>query len=333
MVRMHHFSVSPQTYCLLGTGNATLYEELAKANLLGLPPCSLSTVQRFLRQIELPQTDQPERRRFTFAHANACWQSDVCVGPCLASRKQKANLIAILDDASRLFVRAAFCVEANNLAFESVSKTALLKRGIPQRLYVDNGKIYHSRQIQTICAHLGIVLVHATPYMPQGKDRIERAFRTLRQQPFDRLEPDDLASLEALNQRLAHYLEHVYNNRPHSALDGRAPMERFLSDQEMIRVASKERVERAFLHEEERRVANDATISLKCSVFEVPQVCIGQRVRVLFRPEDLSQAWLLQEDGTHLPIAPVRPLDNAHIPRRRRHDPIDYAELTHREGQ
>jgi putative transposase len=134
---------------------ATTLYELAKANLLGLPPCSLSPVQRFLRQIELPQTDQPERRRFTFAHANACWQSDVCVGPCLASRKQKANLIAILDDASRLFVHAAFCVEANNLAFESVFKTALLKRGIPQRLYVDNGKIYHSRQIQTICTHLG----------------------------------------------------------------------------------------------------------------------------------------------------------------------------------
>ena len=118
-------------------------------------------------------------------------------------------------------------------------ETALLRRGIPQRLYVDNGKIHHSRQIQTICAHLGIVLVHATPYMPQGKDKIERAFRTLRQQPFDRLEPDDLASLEALNQRLAHYLKHVYNNRPHSALDGQAPMERFLSDQEMVRVARK----------------------------------------------------------------------------------------------
>lgn len=304
-----------------------LYEELANANLLGHPPCSLSTVQRFARQVEVPQADQPERRRSTFAHANACWQSDVCVGPCLVGRKQRANLIAFLDDANRLFVHAVFYLEANNAAFESVFKAALLKRGIPQRLYVDNGKIYHSRQIQTVCAHLGIVLCHATPYMPQGKDKIERAFRTLREQLFDRLEHDDLLSLEALNQRLAYYLEHVYNNRPHSALDGQTPMERFLSDQETIRIASKERIERAFLHEEERRVANDATISLRRTIFEVPQLCIGQRVRILYRPEDLSQAWLLQEDGSRLPIAPVRPLDNAHIPRQRRQDPIDYTKL------
>jgi putative transposase len=308
-----------------------LYDELATARLLGQPPCSLSTVQRFLRQVEVPQTDQPERRRFAFAHANACWQSDVCVGPYLinskAGRKQKTNLVAILDDSSRLFVHAEFHFEANNAAFESVFKTALLKRGTPQRLYVDNGKIYHSRQIQAICAHLGIALCHATPYQPQGKGKIERAFRTLRQQLFSRLEPDDLVSLEALNQRLAHYLEQTYNNRPHSALDGKTPMERFLSDQEMIHFASKERVERAFLHEEERRVSNDATLSLRRVIFEVPQVSIGQRVRVLFRPEDLSQAWLVQEDGSHLPIAPVRLADNARIPRRRRQDPIDYTGL------
>lgn len=96
-----------------------------------------------------------------------------------------------MDDASRLFVHAVFHLEANKAAFESVFKAALLKRGIPQRLYVDNGKIYHSRQIQTACAHLGIVLCHATPCMPQGKGKIERAFRTLREQLFDRLEHDD----------------------------------------------------------------------------------------------------------------------------------------------
>jgi putative transposase len=191
-----------------------LYDELATARLLGQPPCSLSTVQRFLRQVEVPQTGQPERRRFAFAHANAYWQSDVCVGPypisSKAGRKQKTSLLAVLDGASRLFVHAEFHFQANNAAFENVFKTALLKRGAPQRLYVDNGsKIHHSRQIQAICGHLGIALCHATPYEPQGKGEIERAFRTLRQQLFNRLEPDDLVSLEALNQRLAHYLEHT----------------------------------------------------------------------------------------------------------------------------
>lgn len=126
----------------------TLYEQLVGAQLLGRPPCSLSTVQRFLRNVEVTQPDRPERHRFAFAHANACWQSDVCVGPYLMTpggeRKQKALLLAVLDDASRLCVCGRFYPEANNQAFEAVFKAAILKRGVPQRLYVDYGRIFHS---------------------------------------------------------------------------------------------------------------------------------------------------------------------------------------------
>ncbi len=304
-----------------------LYEDLVQARLLGHPPCSLSTVQRFLRTVEVPQTG-PERRRFAFAHANDCWQADLCVGPYLPGKggKRRANLLAILDDASRLCVHAAFTFEANSQAFESVLKAALQKRGLPQKLYLDNGKIFRSQHLQAVCARLGITLCHSQPYQPEGRGKIERFFRTVREQCFDKLEPGGLASLAALNQRLAAYIEGVYHQRPHSSLEGASPMERFLADADRLRSLSPERLERAFLRENERRVAKDATVSLDGVAFEVPQPFVGQRVFLLHRSGDLSRAWLRQADGSLCEILPVRPVDNSRIPRRRP-EIIDYSIL------
>src|SRR5690606_16563688 len=129
---------------------------------------------------------------------------------------------------------------------------------------------------------------------------------------------DDLVSLDALNRAFAHYVEQTYHTRPHSSLEGLSPLERFLKDQERLRLLSQEQVERAFLHEQERRVAGDATLSLQGVRFEAPGRFIGQRVRVLFRPNDLRQAWIEQSDGSLCAVVPVRPVDNAGLPRNQR---------------
>lgn len=307
----------------------TLYEELLAARLLGNPPCSLSTVQRFLRTIEVPRSASSEHRRFEFPHANSCWQSDACVGPYLTApgRKQRTHLIAFLDDASRLLVHGRFYTSVGSVAFEDAFRSALLKRGIPQRLYVDNGSCYRSLQLEMICARLGIVLSHSEPYRPEGRGKIERFFRTVRQQFFSRLTAEDLTSLQTLNAAFAHYVEHVYHQRSHAALAGKAPMERFLQDQELLRPVSQQQVATAFLHEVKRSVRKDGTISIDGRVFEVPQCFVGQQVDVLFDLADPDNVRLRQNDGTLVPIAPVRPVDNSQIPRRRQ-DPIDWSMLT-----
>ncbi|MCI0668288.1 MAG: hypothetical protein L0Y43_09580 [Methylococcaceae bacterium] len=52
-----------------------------------------------------------------------------------------------------------------------------------------------------VCAKLGIALIHARPYRPRGKGKIERWFKTVRTQLITRLSPQDTASLEALNRK------------------------------------------------------------------------------------------------------------------------------------
>jgi type II secretory pathway predicted ATPase ExeA/transposase InsO family protein len=130
--------------------------------------------------------------------------SDVMHGPSVVVGervKRKTYLIAFIDDATRVIPHAAFALSENTRSFLPVLKLAIEKRGLPQRLYVDNGANYRSRHLALVCAKLGIALIHARPYRPQGKGKIERWFKTVRAQ-CSRACAEDTASLEALNRRL-----------------------------------------------------------------------------------------------------------------------------------
>src|SRR6266542_2235530 len=61
-------------------------------------------------------------------------------------------------------------------------RPALASRGIPESIYVDNGSPFVDSWLLRACASLGIKLVHSTPARPQGRGKIERFFRTVRQQ-------------------------------------------------------------------------------------------------------------------------------------------------------
>jgi transposase InsO family protein len=141
---------------------------------LPLPP---STVHRLLARHGLMARSQEDpgerdRRRFAFAQAGELWMSDVMHGPSVAVEgrtRRKTYLIAFLDDATRLVPQAAFALSENTATFLPVLRQAIDKRGLPQRLYVDNGANYRSQHLALVCAKLSIALIHARPYHPQGK--------------------------------------------------------------------------------------------------------------------------------------------------------------------
>ena len=139
-------------------------------------PLPASTVHRLLDRHGLMDKPQGEhgdadRRRFAFAHAGELWMSDVMHGPSVLvgdRTKRKTYLIAFIDDATRVIPYAAFALAENTREFLPVLKQAVLRRGLVQRLYVDNGAHYRSQHLALVCAKLGIALIHARPYRPQG---------------------------------------------------------------------------------------------------------------------------------------------------------------------
>jgi len=230
-----------------------------------------------------------DRRRFAFAHPGQMWMSDVMHGPSVAlpgSRtRRKTYLIAFLDDATRVVPYCAFAMSENTAAFLPVFKQALLRRGIPQRLYVDNGANYRSQQLALVCARLGVALIHARPHQPQGKGKQERFFRTVRSQVIATLSAADTDSLEALNRRLWTWVEAEYHHSPHRALDGQTPLDRWAMCERPARLPDPTLdLDALFMFETKRRVQRDRTVSLSGTLFEVDAALVGQTVTLRYDP-------------------------------------------------
>ena len=270
---------------------------IAQARASGDVPAEValprSTVHRLLARHGLmrKRLDEPtdlDRRRFAFERAGQLWMSDVMHGPTVrvdGRRKRKTYLIAFLDDATRLVPHAAFALSENTRAFLPVLKQAVLRRGYCERLYVDNGANYRSRHLGLVCAKLGIVLIHARPYRPQGKGKIERFFRTLRAQLLTRLSPQDTDSLKALNRRLQVWLAAEYHHSPHRGLDGQTPLERWAQTAEAVRFpAPTQDLDDLFLFETTRKVQKDRTVSLNGALYEVDAALVGERVTLRYDP-------------------------------------------------
>jgi transposase InsO family protein len=257
---------------------------------LPLPP---STVHRLLARHGLMDKakDDPgerDRRRFAFAQAGELWMSDVMHGPSVTvgdRTKRKTYLIAFLDDATRVVPHAAFALSENTATFLPVLRQAILKRGLPARLYTDNGANYRSQHLALVCAKLGIALIHARPYHPQGKGKIERFFRTVRTQVLTRLSPQDSQSLSALNRRLAAWIEGEYHHTPHRGLAGLTPLEQWAQTGDAVRFPEPGLdLDDLFLCETKRKVQKDRTVSLNGAVYEVDAALAGETVTLRFDP-------------------------------------------------
>jgi putative transposase len=275
----------------------TIAELIRAARESGLAPASLalprSTVHRLISRAGLmhKQPSEPsgkDRRAFAFARAGELWMSDVMHGPSVTisgGTRRKTYLVAFIDDATRLVPYCAFTLAENTQAFLVVFKQALMRRGIPSRLYVDNGANYRSQQLALVCAKLGIALIHARPYQPAGKGKIERWFRTVRAQLLARLTAQDTASLDALNRRLWAWVEGEYHHTPHRGLDEQTPLDRWAISADQVRLPGRELdLDALFLFEAKRRVQRDRTVSLNGTLFEVDALLVGETVTLRYDP-------------------------------------------------
>jgi len=249
-----------------------------------------STVHRLLarRGLMKKRPDEPtakDRRRFEHESAGDLWMSDVMHGPKVkdGTRLRKAYLIAFVDDATRLVPHAAFALSEGAVAYLAMLEQAVRKRGIPKRLYVDNGAAFRSKHLALVCAKLGIALIHARPYTPQGKGKMERWFRTVRMQFLPTLQDTERMTLEELNRALAGWVEGEYHHAPHRGLGGEAPAEKWARTSEGVRIAEAN-IQDLFLAEQRRRVQKDRTVTLDGVAFEVDAALVGERVLLRYDP-------------------------------------------------
>jgi len=287
------------------------YRRMIERGLISTRECSQTSFFRLVREFDLltplSQSENPRRLAFSKQYANEMWQMDTMFGPHVRNGRAftQAKLIAFIDDASRVVPHGQFFLSENIPSMIAALRSALYKRGIPQTLYVDNGSIYTSAEINQICARLNILLCHTPVADGAAKGKIERFFRTVRDCFLVR--KLDLSSLDVLNRQFIQWLESEYNAREHGTLKMK-PIDRFGLDRTRIRFLDPaDSADEIFHFEETRAVRKDNTFSVAARRYEAPRLLAGrtievrydrhathpERIVVFYKGERMGQASLL----------------------------------------
>lgn len=99
------------------------------------------------------------------SHVNQLWKIDTtyCTYITINHNKHRTYLIMIIDDCSSMIVGYSFFLEDKAINVQIVMKRAIIKYGIPKKVYTDNCNPYKNTQITLIDAQLQILLLRAQP--------------------------------------------------------------------------------------------------------------------------------------------------------------------------
>lgn len=295
-----------------------LIEELRRRRIVGpQEPLFPSALYRFLHRQGLmhPQgSPTVDRRRFEAEGPNELWQADALHGPMVMvdSRRRKTYLIAFIDDHSRLVPHGQFYLSEGVDSYLDCLRQALLKRGIPRRIYVDNGAALRSKHLDHVCASLGIALIHSRVHEPAGRGKVERLFRTVRGNFLTAFQGEDLP---ALNQAFSNWVDTWYHNRIHGSTH-QSPIQRFAAGLECIRPAPGN-LEDHFRKVALRRVERDRAVLFQNRLYEAPIGLIGKRVSLLYHDHDPHRIEICYEGRSYGFLAPTDLVVNTRVRRER----------------
>ncbi|MDR0324738.1 MAG: DDE-type integrase/transposase/recombinase [Oscillospiraceae bacterium] len=240
------------------------------------------------RHMRLYQQGGMAARRFARRSRNDLWHSDIKFGPYLTIKGEKKQiyLVSFLDDATRYIVHAEFYESLDQTIVEDCFRKAILKEGLPQRVYFDNGKQYRTKWMERACAMMEIKLLFAKPYSPESTGKIERFNRTV-DSFLNEVALKKPASLDDYNRYFEVWLQECYHKRTHGGLDN-SPESAYRDSKTPLRFLPAETVALAFTRFETRKVDKSGCINFGGKKYEASPTLIGQTVNVLYDPADIE---------------------------------------------
>jgi putative transposase len=251
------------------------------------------TLQRLFERLELgrpapAEEDQRAFGRFECARPNEMWIGDTLHGPAVGGKK--SYLFAFIDDHSRAVMGARWSHHDDVVRMAAGFRPALQARGVPRSCYLDNGSPFVDAWLLRACGVLGVKLIHSRPGKPEGRGKIERFFRTVRDQFLVEIgDGEKVAGLAEMNRLFRAWLETAYHQAVHSETrqapgarwEKAAPAERAVPEPALLR--------EAFLWSERRKADKTALVRLHGNVYQVDAWLAGRVVELLFDPFDLDR--------------------------------------------
>lgn len=234
-------------------------------------------------------------RSFEAEYCNALWQGDARHGiflphPDKPGSVKRTYLFAWVDDYSRKIVFAKYYWDEKLPRLEDCLRQAILRWGIPEKIYVDNGSAYISKQFTCIVTSIGIRKTHHPPYQAWCKGKVEAVMKRIK--VFQKeAECTGFQTIDELNETLAAWVEVEYNRKIHSST-GEAPNKRFYDSTLKYppkRIADIDNFNANFLWRDYRVVNKYGCISLSANSYRVRNIGIGEKVEVRYDPFDLTE--------------------------------------------
>jgi transposase InsO family protein len=287
---------------------------------------SPSTVRRLFAEHGLDRvairdgSSSHTRLRWQAERPGALWHGDVCHGPNLIidGNSVPLRIHGMLDDNSRFVVALEAMHSEREIDMLGLLCRAVRRHGLPDALYLDNGSTYSGDTLRIGCERLGVTLIHARPYSPEARGKMERFWRTLREGMLDHM--GSLTSLHDVNVRLWAFLDQHYHQAPHAGLLGRAPAATWNSANHPVDALDEAKLRAALTVHERRRVRRDTTLSIDGVVWELDQGYLAGRIVTVGRClTDVDVPPWVEHEGKRLELHPVDPAKNARIGRKPRH--------------
>jgi transposase InsO family protein len=259
-----------------------------------------ASVKGLMRKSEIvPST---EVRSFQYPHFGDLWMADFLHGPRVrvGTVSRKVYLHAMIDDATRYIVAAGFHLAEDTEALLCDLMLAVRRFGIPRRFYTDNGAAFRSKHLQVIAARMAISLPHTPPGQPRGRGKIERWFRSVREQ-F--LTGKACSTLAKLNEDLQKWIAQ-YHQTIHSSL-GISPLNRKDMDAgpPLRQVVPVQDIDALFRMETDKTIQADGCIRFYGRRFEIKDAVPGQKIKICYLPWNKNFLWAGEDR------VPIKPLD------------------------
>ena len=152
-----------------------------------------------------------------------------------------------------------------------------------------------------------------------GKGKVERCFRTVKDKFFNCLDWNSITDIEQVQNMYTEFLNKENINKEHSAIK-QTPRERFMQDFSNIKRITDDDIEECFLHRETRNVRNDATISFRNFLYEVPQEFIKKAIVIKFKPTQIDELYIYNDKNER--VCSIRAIDKVSNSKMKRNEKI-----------
>ena len=260
-------------------------------------------------------------RRFCKPHRMMLVQADIKYGLKLpigkGGKKVQTYLSALIDDHSRFILESGWYDNQEALIVEDTFHKAILKRGVMDAVYADNGKQYVSVHLTRALERLGIRYMHAKPYHAWSKGLIER-FNSSVDSFLDEVKLKNVKSLEELNGYWQVWVEEYYHNKPHEGIreyyeslgvsvpeGGISPAQEWNRDSRALKFLDCSVVGEAFLHHETREIDKSGCLSFEGRKYDVSISLAGQKAEIAYDPAAPETITVTAEGGAPITAKPL----------------------------